>query len=134
MKFKNMRRGNSQQSTVDSRQTKAEGKRRKAEDSPFSSFILHLSSFRLGTLPLALAALLALAILAFIAWFPKPPPKPDATWVQILETGAWRIGIDPSFPPFESDDAKGNLSGLDIALADEIAREWASANETPIHA
>ena len=88
---------------------------------------------RIGTLPLALAALLALAIYAFVAWFPKPPPKPDATWVQILETGAWRVGIDPSFPPFESDDARGNLSGLDIALATELAREWSGANETPVH-
>jgi ABC-type amino acid transport substrate-binding protein len=90
-------------------------------------------TFNIGTLPLVLAALIALALYAFVAWFPKPPPKPDATWVQILETGAWRVGIDPSFPPFESDDAKGNLSGLDIALADEIAREWSRANETPIH-
>jgi polar amino acid transport system substrate-binding protein len=98
-----------------------------------SSFIFHPSSFRLGTLPIATIALAALILFAFVTWFPKPPPKPDATWARIAETGAWRVGIDPSFPPFESDDAKGNLSGLDIALADEIAREWSRANETPIH-
>ncbi len=88
---------------------------------------------RIGTLPLTLLALVAFALYAFLAWFPKPPPKPDETWVRIVETGAWRVGIDPSFPPFESDDAKGNLSGLDIALANEIAREWSSANATPVH-
>jgi len=128
-----MRRGKSQQSTVDSRQTEAEGRRQKAESFLFSSFIFHLSSFRLGTLPVVIVLVIGLIVFAFVAWFPKPPPKPDATWVHILETGAWRVGIDPSFPPFESDDAKGNLSGFDIALADEIARAWSEANATPIH-
>jgi polar amino acid transport system substrate-binding protein len=94
---------------------------------------LELRTWHIGTLPLALVAFVALAFYLFIAWFPKPPPKPDATWVQIVETGALRVGIDPSFPPIESDDAKGNLFGLDIALADEIAREWSRTNETPIH-
>lgn len=70
--------------------------------------------------------------LAFVLWFPKPPPKPDATWVRIIETGVFRVGIDPSFPPFESDDTHGNLYGLDIALANELVREWSNANETPI--
>jgi ABC-type amino acid transport substrate-binding protein len=88
--------------------------------------------WRIGTLPLALVALIALAIYAFVTWFPKPPAKPDAVWLHILEAGAFRVGVDPSFPPFESDDAKGNLSGLDIALADEFAREWSNANETPV--
>jgi ABC-type amino acid transport substrate-binding protein len=73
-----------------------------------------------------------MTIYAFVTWFPKPPAKPDANWMQIVEQGVLRVGIDPSFPPFESDDAKGNLSGLDIALADELVREWSSANETPI--
>jgi polar amino acid transport system substrate-binding protein len=93
----------------------------------------HLPFWRVGTLPLAILAVAALAVYAFIAWFPKPPPKPDATWVRVLETGALRVGIDPSFPPFESDDATGNLYGLDIALASELVRAWSSANATPIH-
>ncbi|MEW5718983.1 MAG: ABC transporter substrate-binding protein [Chloroflexota bacterium] len=98
-----------------------------------SSFILHPSSFRLGTLPIVIVIFIVLIVYASITWFPKPPPKPDATWVQIVETGAWRVGIDPSFPPFESDDAQGNLYGLDIALANEIVREWSDAQATPIH-
>jgi polar amino acid transport system substrate-binding protein len=122
---------NSQQSTVNSEQSKAEGRRQKDEKRSFSFFILHTSSFRLGTLPVVIVAFIVLVVYAFVAWF-KPPSKPDATWVRILDTGEFRVGVDPSFPPFESDDAKGNLSGLDIALANEFVREWASANATPI--
>lgn len=88
---------------------------------------------KIGTLPCALLTLSALTLLAFIALFPKPPPKPDATWTHIVETGAWRVGIDPSFPPFEAEDAHGNLHGLDIALANELAREWSHPYATPIH-
>jgi polar amino acid transport system substrate-binding protein len=112
------------------------GNKFKVQSSKFkvnSTSNLEPRTWHLGSLSLALVTLIACAWFAFGAWFPKPPPKPDATWVHILETGAWRVGIDPSFPPFESDDAHGNLSGLDIALANEIAREWSSANETPIH-
>jgi len=82
---------------------------------------------RPGTLPVLLLALLLVAWYAVANWSPKPPPKPDATWTRIVSQGVFRIGIDPSFPPFETDDGKGNLSGLDIALADEMVRDWSSA-------
>lgn len=88
--------------------------------------------WRVGSLPLALVIVGVCAWLAFVLWFPQPSPKPDATWLHILETGVLRIGIDPSFPPFEFDDAQGNLYGLDIALANELAREWSHAHATPI--
>jgi polar amino acid transport system substrate-binding protein len=106
---------------------KDKGERRKDERRFSSFFIFHPSSLRLGTLPLVVLALIAFAIFAYVNWFPKPPPKPDATWTRIVNEGVFRIGIDPSFPPFEEDDGKGNLSGLDIALADEMAREWSRA-------
>ncbi len=67
-----------------------------------------------------------------VTYAPKPPPKPDETWTRLLHDGVFRIGIDPSFPPFEMDDGKGNLSGLDIALANEMVGEWSRANGTPI--
>lgn len=98
-----------------------------------STFNLEPRTLNIGTLPLAVLMLGACAWLAFILWFPKPPPRPDATWLRIVTTGVFRVGIDPSFPPFESDDAQGNLYGLDIALANELVREWSRANETPIH-
>lgn len=98
-----------------------------------SSSNLEPQTLNIGTLPLVVLVLGACAWLAFVLWFPKPPPKPDATWLRIVESGVFRVGIDPSFPPFESDDAQGNLYGLDIALANELVREWSIANETTIH-
>ncbi len=90
----------------------------------FLSFIPHLSSLRFGTLPLVIVAMIAFAWYAYANWLPKPPPKPDATWTRITQERVFHIGIDPSFPPFELDDGKGNLSGLDIALVNEMARVW----------
>ncbi len=82
------------------------------------------SVWQVGTLPTALLAVLLIGYWAWAVLAPKPPPKPDATWVRIRQEGVLRIGIDPSFPPFEADDGKGNLSGFDIALADSLARRW----------
>jgi ABC-type amino acid transport substrate-binding protein len=108
-----------------SRKLTAEGRKRKAK-SRFSSFILHPSPLRIGTLPLVILVLLLSAYWVVVNAAPKPPPKPDATWTRIVSEGVFRIGIDPSFPPFESDDGKGNLSGLDIALAHEMVQDWSS--------
>ncbi len=122
-----MPKGNSRQSPDISQQKKDEGGRQKAE-SRFSSFIPRSdpSSLRPGTLPLVVLALILFAWYGYANWLPKPPPKPDATWTRIVATGVFRIGVDPSFPPFESDDGKGHLSGLDIALANEMTREWSN--------
>ena len=79
---------------------------------------------RVGTLPIVILALMLFAYWAFVNFTPKPPAQPDATWTRIVSEGAFRIGIDPSFPPFETDDGKANLSGLDIALAKEIVQDW----------
>ncbi|MBI5653895.1 MAG: amino acid ABC transporter substrate-binding protein [Chloroflexi bacterium] len=87
--------------------------------------------WRFGTLPIAIFVLSALAIFALVKIF-APPPKPDATWLRMIETGEFRVGIDPSFPPFEWEDGNGNLQGLDIALAAEMARVWSSKNNAAI--
>lgn len=80
--------------------------------------------YQFGTLPILVLALVALAYLAFLLFAPKPPPKPDATWTRIQQEGVLRIGVDPSSPPFVADDGKGNLSGFDVALANELAAAW----------
>ncbi len=80
-------------------------------------------TFPIGTLPFSLLALLILVYVVYILFFPAPT-KPDATWIRIQKEGVLRIGIDPSFPPFEADDGKGNLSGFDIALAAILAQKW----------
>ena len=89
-----------------------------------SSIIPHLLYLRVGTLPIVLIALAFFVWYALANWLPQPPPKPDPTWVRIVDEGTFRIGVDPSFPPFEADDGKGNLFGLDIALANEMVKDW----------
>jgi polar amino acid transport system substrate-binding protein len=79
--------------------------------------------FPIGTLPFSLLALFILVYVLYILFFPAPT-KSDATWTRIQKEGILRIGIDPSFPPFEADDGKGNLSGFDIALAAVMAQKW----------
>jgi polar amino acid transport system substrate-binding protein len=49
----------------------------------------------------------------------------DPTWERIRQSGVWRVGMDPSFPPFESlDGATGKPVGLDVDLATAIAERW----------
>jgi len=91
-----------------------------------------ITRWRIGSLVVAIIAVIACGWFAIVNWLPKPPAKPDPTWARIVDTGVFRVGIDPSFPPFESDDSKGQLHGMDIALVDEIVREWSNANATPI--
>jgi ABC-type amino acid transport substrate-binding protein len=46
----------------------------------------------------------------------------DPTWEHIRQSGVWRVGMDPSFPPFENlDGATGQPVGLDVDLANAIA-------------
>lgn len=46
----------------------------------------------------------------------------DPTWERIRQRGVWRVGMDPSFPPFESlDGATQQPIGLDVDLANAIA-------------
>jgi len=44
----------------------------------------------------------------------------QSTWEQIQESGRIRIGLDPTFPPFEATDGQ-ELWGLDVDLSNEIA-------------
>lgn len=49
----------------------------------------------------------------------------DPVWARIQETGVWRVGMDPSFPPFENlDVATQQPVGLDVDLAQAIATHW----------
>jgi ABC-type amino acid transport substrate-binding protein len=49
----------------------------------------------------------------------------DRIWARIQQTGVWRVGMDPSFPPFENLDATtGVPAGFDVDLARVIAARW----------
>jgi len=45
----------------------------------------------------------------------------DKTLERVRATGELRVGLDASFPPFESLDAEGNVLGFDADLAHAIA-------------
>lgn len=64
------------------------------------------------------------ACLGYLLFVPQAPAKPDDTWTRIQSERVLRIGIDPSSPPFVMDDGTGRLSGLDVALANEMANAW----------
>jgi polar amino acid transport system substrate-binding protein len=56
---------------------------------------------------------------AGLPFFPR-----DRTWQMMQSRGTWRVGLDPSFPPFEMLDANGQIIGFDVALAQELAALW----------
>lgn len=48
----------------------------------------------------------------------------DQTWQGIKARGTVRVGLDPSFPPFEFLDDKSAPVGLDVDLAQALAAQW----------
>lgn len=48
----------------------------------------------------------------------------DTTWRTMEQRGVWRVGMDPSFPPFETLDDQGRIVGFDVDLARAVAAEW----------
>ncbi|MXY95088.1 MAG: amino acid ABC transporter substrate-binding protein [Caldilineaceae bacterium SB0664_bin_27] len=68
----------------------------------------------------------SIAALALAGWLilRTGGPAVDGTWLRMQERGSWRVGMDPSFPPFETLDAEGAPVGYDVDLAREIAAEW----------
>ena len=50
--------------------------------------------------------------------------REDPTWQQMQQRGTWRVGMDPSFPPFESLDEAGKPIGYDVELAEQLAGQW----------
>ncbi len=77
----------------------------------------------------ALVAAFALAA-ALLAWAGGPEQitrlfvRHDGTWAAMQARGTWRVGLDPSFPPFEMLDEAGNPIGYDVDLARRIAQTW----------
>src|SRR4051812_1271467 len=75
---------------------------------------------------LVAALCLLIALLIFVFAF-RPTllfPAQDHTWQTVQQQRIWRIGTDPSFPPFEQLNANGQPVGYDIDLAQHIAIAW----------
>ena len=62
-----------------------------------------------------------LALLTLI--FPLIGCQPaDDSWERVQAAGVLRVGLDPTYPPFEVDDGSG-VHGLDVDLAKAIAND-----------
>ena len=79
--------------------------------------------------------LLAGAVYLFGVWLPpasvptasiaasapvEAEPLADPSWQQVKEKGCLVIGVDDAFPPMTFLDESGQLTGLDIELAQEV--------------
>ena len=74
-------------------------------------------------LVLGFGVLVLLALLA--AWFVqgRGSGQQDRAWQRVTAEGRLRVGIDPSYPPFEQlDDSTGEIEGYDVDLARELGR------------
>lgn len=64
-----------------------------------------------------LLVLLGLALWLFLS------PRDDGSLTEIRRRGVLRVGLDASFPPFETIDANGQIAGLDVDIAQAIAAD-----------
>jgi ABC-type amino acid transport substrate-binding protein len=76
-----------------------------------------------------LGIVVVLAVVLWLAWPDGNSPlgvlfRRDQTWQSMQARGTWRVGVDPSFPPFEQLDGAGTPIGYDIDLAQRLAAEW----------
>src|SRR5688572_5553659 len=82
---------------------------------------------------IALAAVVILIGVALYLWLQGPNStrlltrlfvRQDSNWAEMQARGTWRVGVDPSFPPFEDLDDAGVAVGYDLDLARAIAADW----------
>ena len=72
---------------------------------------------------LGLGVLLLLLLLA--GWFVlgRGSGQQDRAWQRVAAEGRLRVGIDPSYPPFEQvDEETGEIEGYDVDLARELGQ------------
>ncbi|MCB9076137.1 MAG: amino acid ABC transporter substrate-binding protein [Anaerolineaceae bacterium] len=50
-------------------------------------------------------------------------PRDDGTLAEIRQRGTLRVGLDASFPPFETIDEQGQIIGLDVDIARAVAAD-----------
>jgi arginine/lysine/histidine transporter system substrate-binding protein len=67
--------------------------------------------------------ILVLALLMFRLKF-RLGAASDPTWARIHSSQVIRVGVDATYPPFETTDAQGQFQGYDIELANALAVRW----------
>ncbi|MBE7549782.1 MAG: transporter substrate-binding domain-containing protein [Anaerolineales bacterium] len=63
-----------------------------------------------------------LLLLSLGLWF-FLSPRDDGSLAEIRRRGTLRVGLDASFPPFETIDGNGQIVGLDVDIARAIAAD-----------
>jgi ABC-type amino acid transport substrate-binding protein len=81
-----------------------------------------------------IAILVMLAVVAVGLWFvPEVTAwlerKPDAAWARIQQTGVIRFAINPTYMPFDGLGNHGDFYGIDVDIANEIARRLGAQAE-----
>ena len=72
-----------------------------------------------------LAAGLASLALISVFWVARRLNAPaDPAWQRIQADEVWLVATDASYPPFSAVDAKGDLFGFDVDLAEALGRRW----------
>jgi ABC-type amino acid transport substrate-binding protein len=65
----------------------------------------------------------AVAVAAIAIWILLPNFVPDDSLPRVREAGVLRVGLEATFPPFETTDGAGNFGGLDVDLARALAAD-----------
>ena len=81
-----------------------------------------------------IAILVMLAVAAVGLWFvPEVTAwlerKPDEAWARIQKTGVIRFAINPTYMPFDGVGSHGDFFGIDVEIANEIARRLGARAE-----
>lgn len=73
---------------------------------------------------MASSGVLIVALVALGWWLSvQGGERRDQAWLRMKSAGVLRVGLDPSYPPFEWQDEKsGELKGYDVDLAREIGK------------
>ena len=85
---------------------------------PLGRFTLHAPRSTLHVIILLILAALLIPLLWFLL-----APHDDGSLAQIRRRGTLQVGLDASFPPFETIDANGQIVGLDVDIARAIAAD-----------
>lgn len=69
------------------------------------------------------ALLFTVIIILALLWYLLMPSPDDGSLAEIQQRGSLRVGLDASFPPFESLNAEGQIIGLDVDIAEAMATD-----------
>ena len=79
------------------------------------SYVPRPTRYTLGSSQKIIVIILLLTCFVVNVWFLNLPSD-DGTLAEIQQRGTLRVGLDASFPPFETIDETGQIVGLDVMI------------------